>query len=90
MDMIGGNSAIIYHDVTCIKQNKYFHLGGGTPLDFAVLFSKVFSTIELLNQKPPFSLQKCAKIHLRQSRKTKKISWGNTPDPRFKGRGWEG
>jgi hypothetical protein len=72
------------------KAKQVFSFGGGTPLDFAVLFSKVFSTIELLNQKPPFSLQKCAKIHLRQSRKTKKISWGNTPDPRFKGRGWEG
>jgi hypothetical protein len=74
------------------KAKQVFSFGGGTPLDFAVLFSKVFSTIELLNQKPPFSLQKCAKIHLRQSRKTKKIPGviPRGPGPPLQGEGMGG
>jgi hypothetical protein len=82
MDLIEGNWAIIYHDDNAWnkKSRAYFHKGGKIMRLHVQCYFPKFSARA---PYPLFSLPKCAKTHLRKSRKPKKCS----ADPRFKGRG---
>ena len=71
MDMIGGNLAIIYHDDTCIKQNKYFHLGGG----------EHHETVQWSFQKFSARSSSLTRNHLFRFKNALKFTWGRVEKP---------